>query len=321
MTDRSRRLAACSPRPAGPRRALDFDAAPVGVAARARRPLPPQRQRVPRGDARRLEGRAAPFNVNYRYVASELAYLLADSRVAAVVYHGAFADTLAEVLPDLPGVRLLLQVDDGSGAPLLPGALAYEEALAAATPAPQGLSPDDRYILYTGGTTGMPKGVLWRQGDFGHVPGRPPERGRPGRRGRSRSGLRRCRRPPSCTAPPTGTPSRRGCRVAPSCSPTTPPASTRPTSWACARREAVSALQIVGDAFARPLLDELDAHSTTSPACASCCRAGRRSPPAGRGAVRGRRARPAGGRRPGLVGDRPPGRHRSAGAPAVGAGR
>ncbi len=62
------------------------------------------------------KARAAPFNVNYRYVATELAYLLADSRAAAVVYHGAFAATLAEVLPGLPGVRLLLQVDDGSGA-------------------------------------------------------------------------------------------------------------------------------------------------------------------------------------------------------------
>jgi len=113
------------------------------------------------------KARAAPFNVNYRYVAAELSYLLTDSRAAAVVYHGAFAATLAEVLPGLPHVRLLLQVDDGSGADLLPGARDYEEALAAAVPAaPTGLSPDDRYVLYTGGTTGMPKGVLWRQGDF-----------------------------------------------------------------------------------------------------------------------------------------------------------
>jgi fatty-acyl-CoA synthase len=111
--------------------------------------------------------RCAPVNVNYRYVAEELSYVLADCQAQAVVFHGAFADVLAEVLPDLPHVRLLLQVDDATGADLLPGALAYEDALAAAAPAaPEGLSPDDRYVLYTGGTTGMPKGALWRQADF-----------------------------------------------------------------------------------------------------------------------------------------------------------
>jgi acyl-CoA synthetase (AMP-forming)/AMP-acid ligase II len=113
------------------------------------------------------KARCAGVNVNYRYLAEELAYVLADSAAAAVVFHSTFAPTLAEVLPSLPQVRLLLQVDDGSGVPLLPGALAYEAALAAATSRPPaGLSPDDLYILYTGGTTGMPKGVLWRQADF-----------------------------------------------------------------------------------------------------------------------------------------------------------
>ena len=75
---------------------------------------------------------AVGVNVNYRYVADELRYVLADCRARAVVYHGTFAATLAEVLPDLPDVRLLLQVDDGSGADLLPGPSPYEEALAAA---------------------------------------------------------------------------------------------------------------------------------------------------------------------------------------------
>ena len=115
-----------------------------------------------------FKARVAPFNVNYRYVAEELRYLLRDARARALVYHSAFADRVAEVRDDLPDLSVLLQVDDGSGAPLLPGATWYEDALAAADPAGPDveLSPDDLYILYTGGTTGMPKGVLWRQADI-----------------------------------------------------------------------------------------------------------------------------------------------------------
>jgi fatty-acyl-CoA synthase len=84
------------------------------------------------------------------------------------VFAGAFAPTLAEVLPRLPRLRVLIQVEDGSGNDLLPGAVEYEAALAAASAGspPVTPSPDDLYILYTGGTTGMPKGVLWRQADI-----------------------------------------------------------------------------------------------------------------------------------------------------------
>lgn len=110
--------------------------------------------------------RVAPFNVNYRYVADELRYLLRDGQPSVIQYHASFAPLLAEVLPALPDVQLLLQVDDGSGNPLLAGAFDYEAALAS-VPGHVGVqpSPDDLYVLYTGGTTGMPKGVLWRQGD------------------------------------------------------------------------------------------------------------------------------------------------------------
>jgi fatty-acyl-CoA synthase len=79
------------------------------------------------------------------------------------------APTLAEVLTTLDDPpAVLLQVDDDSGHALLPGAVSYEEALAASSPKgpPVDPSPDDLYILYTGGTTGMPKGVLWRQHDI-----------------------------------------------------------------------------------------------------------------------------------------------------------
>ncbi|MGH9008205.1 MAG: acyl-CoA synthetase [Acidimicrobiales bacterium] len=112
--------------------------------------------------------RAASFNVNYRYVESELAYLFKDADAAAVVFHGAFAPLLASVLDQLDRTPLLLQVADESGNELLPGALHYEEALAGspdAEPAPV-RSDDDLYVLYTGGTTGSPKGTLWRQSDI-----------------------------------------------------------------------------------------------------------------------------------------------------------
>jgi len=113
--------------------------------------------------------RACATNINYRYVDTELAHVLADQSCAAIVYHGSFADTLARVLERIDAPRLLLRVDDGAGDELLSGALDYHEALAAAaadTPPRDDQTPSDRYVLYTGGTTGAPKGVLWRQGDF-----------------------------------------------------------------------------------------------------------------------------------------------------------
>ena len=112
--------------------------------------------------------RVAPFNVNYRYVKSELQYLLSDSGATALLYHAAFAPRLAEVLPDLPALKVLIQIADDSGNELLPGAVDYESIVAdgPADPPPVQPSPDDLYVLYTGGTTGMPKGVLWRQHDI-----------------------------------------------------------------------------------------------------------------------------------------------------------
>jgi acyl-CoA synthetase (AMP-forming)/AMP-acid ligase II len=75
---------------------------------------------------------------------------------------------VAEVLPDLPQLRVLIQIADDSGHDLIYGAVDYERALASRSPAPPPVqhSPDDLYVLYTGGTTGMPKGVLWRQHDI-----------------------------------------------------------------------------------------------------------------------------------------------------------
>ncbi|HEY8547311.1 MAG TPA: AMP-binding protein, partial [Acidimicrobiales bacterium] len=183
-----------------------------------------------------------------------------------VIVGGHFVGTLAEVLPDLPDVRLVLQVDDGSGADLLPGAHWYEDALAAATPRPpEGLSPDDRYIVYTGGTTGMPKGALWRQADF----------------------LASCL---GVTAPADEVVARAAGRRSPLATLPCAPLMHGAAHWnaisawmaggtivlpadttrldpadvlATIEREGVSSVQIVGDAFARPLLAELERARST----------------------------------------------------------
>ena len=114
--------------------------------------------------------RAVPINVNYRYVEEELRYLLDDSDATAVVFHREFAPKLAAIHADLPELTTFVCVDDGSGTEVADalGALDYETALAA-TPPGRGFAPrsaDDLYILYTGGTTGLPKGVMWRHEDI-----------------------------------------------------------------------------------------------------------------------------------------------------------
>ncbi len=116
------------------------------------------------------KARAVPFNVNYRYVDDELVGLLEDADARALIFHASFAPVLDRIRDRLPKLVLLIQVSDDSNEPLLPGALDYEDALATATPSgpASDLSPDDLYILYTGGTTGMPKAVLWRQEDIFH---------------------------------------------------------------------------------------------------------------------------------------------------------
>jgi acyl-CoA synthetase (AMP-forming)/AMP-acid ligase II len=110
--------------------------------------------------------RAATVNVNWRYVAQELGYLLADSDAKAIVYDTRFGPTLAQVAGDLPLLRSRLVVGPSEGD--VPGATGYEEALAASSPArdfpPR--SGQDLYVLYTGGTTGRPKGVLWHQAEI-----------------------------------------------------------------------------------------------------------------------------------------------------------
>ena len=206
-----------------------------------------------------FKGRVAPFNVNYRYVAEELTYLLNDAGATAIVYHSRFAPTLQSVRRDVPSLKVLVQVDDESDNGLLPGAVWYEEALAGSSDdPPPPASPDDLYILYTGGTTGMPKGVMWRQADalvecFG------------GSRTATTidefvsaaSGRRALIAPPFMHGAghwvSFSTWNAGGTVIVPSIPDRLDPRDV----WSTVEREAVDFILIVGDAFARPLVDEL----------------------------------------------------------------
>ncbi|MDX2165537.1 MAG: acyl-CoA synthetase [Deltaproteobacteria bacterium] len=216
------------------------------------------------------KARVAPFNVNYRYVDEELIYLLRDADARALVYHAGFAPNVARIRAQLPKLDVLLQVADDSGNALLPGAVDYEAALAESSPERPDLawSPDDLYILYTGGTTGMPKGVLWRQEDifFGALGGTPnfgpkvaslesvAEAAKHG-------DLRACPAPPfmhgaahwmAFLAMHAG-----GTVIVQD-----HPERLDPDDiWTTIEREQVRFLTIVGDAFGRPLIDQLDKKS------------------------------------------------------------
>jgi 3-oxocholest-4-en-26-oate---CoA ligase len=113
-------------------------------------------------------GRVAPANVNYRYTAEEVRYLLNDSSARAVIVHRRFLPVLRQAQHLASACdQLLLVVEDGSDEEFPDGAVPYEHALAAAPEGPIDRGgADDLYVVYTGGTTGYPKGVLWRQEDF-----------------------------------------------------------------------------------------------------------------------------------------------------------
>ena len=109
--------------------------------------------------------RGCPVNVNYRYREEELIYLLDNSDAQALIFQAAYGDRIDAIRNQLNDIRCLIQIDDDSGNPLLEGAIAYEDAIAGATPMPRiERKLDDLYMLYTGGTTGLPKGVMYASG-------------------------------------------------------------------------------------------------------------------------------------------------------------
>ena len=212
--------------------------------------------------------RCAPVNLNWRSTPEELAYLLADSATDALVYARSLAPVVTGAMVDRPAAHVLLEVDDVSwGAspmtPLVDGAIGYEAAIAAAEPAWVRGTPDDLYVLYTGGTTGRPKGTLWRQRDF--VAGA--------------LGIRHTSVPEVVAASAKGA----SLRALP-CPPLIHGAAQW-NAWSAwlgggtvvmqsvvhrfdaddvldtAERHRVTSLQIVGDAFGRPLLDALSART------------------------------------------------------------
>jgi 3-oxocholest-4-en-26-oate---CoA ligase len=111
-------------------------------------------------------------NVNFRYVEGELRYLFENSDMVALVHERQYTDRVANVLPETPGVKTVLVIEDGSDLDYQRyGGVEFYSALAQGSPVRDfgGRSQDDIYLLYTGGTTGFPKGVMWRHEDIYRV--------------------------------------------------------------------------------------------------------------------------------------------------------
>jgi acyl-CoA synthetase (AMP-forming)/AMP-acid ligase II len=206
--------------------------------------------------------RAAPININYRYVENELHYMLADSDLAALVHDREFTPRVAAVAAGGADLGAVVVIDDGSAAE--PGAgTGFGAALAAASPErdfpPR--SSDDVYIIYTGGTTGYPKGVMWRHediwrtlaGGIDFVTGVPlADEWEPSRRGQDGTGLVRL-----CTAPLIHGAAQVATLGALFAGDTVvlAPRFDAHAIWRAIERHKVSVMMLIGDAMARPFIE------------------------------------------------------------------
>ena len=112
----------------------------------------------------KIEG--VPINVNYRYKENELVYLLDNSDAEAVFFQGCYAERISAIKEQLPKVKVYIQIDDGTE-PLMESAIDYENSISSSKEQIRfDRTEDNIYMLYTGGTTGMPKGVMYKHGSF-----------------------------------------------------------------------------------------------------------------------------------------------------------
>ncbi|CAN5913323.1 acyl-CoA synthetase [soil metagenome] len=218
-----------------------------------------------------LKIRAVPVNVNYRYLDDELRYLVDNAEAEVLVFHASLGDRVERIRSQVPGVRLLVEVDDGGDH--LDAAAPYETLLAAHDPAPRiTREPADITMIYTGGTTGMPKGVMSPVGATldALLAATPPIIGEPPVRDPAEAAVL-ARRFADEGRPLSGIP------VCPLMHATGLTIGTLPSLtfggkvvlltsrgldaeevWRAVHHDAVLALTIVGDPFARPLLRALD---------------------------------------------------------------
>jgi fatty-acyl-CoA synthase len=218
-----------------------------------------------------LKARMVPINVNYRYVDDELVYLLEDSDAEALVFHASLGETVSRVAERVPALKLLAEVQDQPAA--VAGAQRYEDLLSRSEPAPRiPRRQDDELMIYTGGTTGMPKGVVydvgdWTDGLLGLVPvvlGSPPlsdsldELVADGA-ARIAAGAAPVVMPCSPLMHTAGLSNSIAVQLAGGRAVTLPGRSLDPEEiWDTVERESVNVMIIVGDAFARPMLTALE---------------------------------------------------------------
>ena len=214
-----------------------------------------------------LKVRAVPVNVNYRYLDDELLHLLEDSEAAVLVFHASLGDRVARVMARATGLRLVVEVDDGG--PHVDGAVPYEDLLAAHDAAPRiTRHPDDLTMTYTGGTTGLPKGVMARIGNgvdatlsstpvlLGHAPVTDPSGAAPLARRLADADARLVGLPACPLMHATGLTI--GAVPALSVGGTVALLAQRGLDvdelWTLVDAEGVMAITVVGDAFSRPML-------------------------------------------------------------------